>query len=280
MKARLITILLAALSSVMCFSQTYSTIYTKGGKAIEVIIRPEMSKEEIQQYDEQCRKTFSKATMLSSSSTTYNCHSYTWNLSDGGKTKCWINPITALGRPNIDNYWTNDYYSETTEANAKKIFYYESDHTAIVSETVPGMYESKWGAMPLMRHSPSFGPYLNMDKRKFYNHTDSGSGEKPNVTVQYGVIQCSNGNGEIGVNIAADYYADMPTQAYTSMSCYIEKSKGDDAVEKGYAIINEKTGNSVNVTFSRAGIYEMLLRFYNQSNQLVGEFTYEPIVTE
>ena len=110
MKARLITILLAALSSVMCFSQTYSTIYTKGGKAIEVIIRPEMSKEEIQQYDEQCRKTFSKATMLSSSSTTYNCHSYTWNLSDGGKTKCWINPITALGRPNIDNYWTNDYY--------------------------------------------------------------------------------------------------------------------------------------------------------------------------
>ena len=45
MKARLITILLAALSSVMCFSQTYSTIYTKVGKVIEVIFRTEMRKE-------------------------------------------------------------------------------------------------------------------------------------------------------------------------------------------------------------------------------------------
>ena len=80
MKARLITILLVALSSVMCFSQTYSTICTKGGKAIEVIIRPEMSKEEIQQYDEQYRKTFSKAIMLSSSSTTYNSQLYMESL--------------------------------------------------------------------------------------------------------------------------------------------------------------------------------------------------------
>lgn len=92
MKARLITILLVALSTATCFSRTI--IHTKGGKAIEVKIRAEMSKEEIQQYDEQYRKQFPEATMLSSSSATYNCHSYAWNLSDGGDTICWINEQT------------------------------------------------------------------------------------------------------------------------------------------------------------------------------------------
>lgn len=60
MKARLITILLVALSTATCFSRTI--IHTKGGKAIKVKIRAEMSKEEIQQYDEQYRKQFPEAT--------------------------------------------------------------------------------------------------------------------------------------------------------------------------------------------------------------------------
>lgn len=82
MKARLITILLAALSSVMCFSQTYSTIYTKGGKAIEVIIYTDISDSIKQLYNEEYCSRFPNATMLASSTTTYNCHSYAWNLSD------------------------------------------------------------------------------------------------------------------------------------------------------------------------------------------------------
>lgn len=34
------------------------------------------------------------------------------------------------------------------------------------------------------------------------------------------------------------------------------------------------------VTFNRTGIYEMCLKFYDQSHRMVGEFNYEPIVIE
>ncbi len=262
----------------MCIAQTTATIHTKGGKAIEVIINPEMSKVLISQYNEEYKKMFPKATLLANASATYNCHSYAWNLSDGGKTICWINETTSTGKPNIANYWTNDYYSETTESNAKKVHYYLSDHSAIVSPTVPGMYESKWGAMPLMRHAPGYGPYQNMDKRRYYTHSDTGSGELPPVTVKYGLIKCSEGDGIIGVNVSAGYSANMPYGSYSTMVCNIETAKGDNAIEEGYAIITEKSDNSVRVTFTRAGIYEMYLRFYNSSKQLVGEFSFEPII--
>lgn len=272
MKARLITILLAALSSAMCFSQTHSTIYTKGGKAIEVIIYKDMHDSIKQLYNEEYCTKFPNATMLSTSTITYNCHSYTWNLSDGGNTTCWINQVTSTNGPNIAKYWTNDYYTETTEANAKKVFYYQSDHSAIVSETVPGMYESKWGAMPLMRHAPDYGPYLNMNIRKYYNHIPP---------ISYGVITCSYGTGEIPKGVAADYYANF-SNPY-SMVCSIETAKGDDAIAEGYAEINSTfKGNvsGVNVTFNRIGIYEMCLRFYDKSHRMVGEFNYEPIVID
>lgn len=158
----------------------------------------------------------------------------------------------------------------------KKIHYYMSDHSAIVSTSVSGMYESKWGAGPLMRHAPNYGPYLNMDKRNYYNHFSSST-----PTVKTGLITCSVGSGEIGVNVAADYYADMGTSTYSTMEYSIETAKGDDAVAEGYAVINSvsKPSACINVTFARAGVYEMYLRFYNQSHQLVGEFTFEPVVT-
>ncbi len=272
----LITICLTVLSIGTCFSQTFATIHTKGGKAIEVKIYPDFSGEYKQAYNEEYQKRFPNATMLASSTPTYNCHSYAWNISDGGDTICWINKTTSDNKPNIANYWTNDYYSETTESNAQKVHYYLSDHSAIVSATVPGMYESKWGAMPLMRHAPGYGPYPNMDSRKYYAHFSTPT----TPSVKYGLIKCSNGDGLIGVNVAAGYSADMGSYSYSKMICTIETAKGDDAVAEGYAVINDTSENGVNVTFTRAGIYEMYLRFYNSFNQLVGEFTFEPIVTE
>lgn len=70
----------------------------------------------------------------------------------------------------------------------------------------------------------------------------------------------------------------MPSYSYSLMKCVIETAKGDDAVETGYAVINKTFSGGVNVTFTRGGIYEMYLRFYNQSQKLVGEFFYEPVV--
>lgn len=255
------------------YADTYSTIYTKGGQAIEVIIRDEWySETEIQEINDECCEDFPLATLLADATSTYNCHSYAWNLSDGGTTVCWINQFTASGQANLSKYWTNDYYSETTEANAVKVFYYLSDHSAIVSPTVTGMYESKWGSAPLMRHAPSYGPYLNMSYRKYYKHI------VPTPTT--GFITCSNGIGSIGRNVAANYCAVMSSSSTITMVCSIETAKGDDAIEEGYAVVNNTFSNGVNVTFTRVGIYEMYLNFYNQFNELLGSYWFEPVVTQ
>lgn len=50
----------------------------------------EMTSQEIAELNSFTIKTYPNATFLSNSSATYNCHSYAWNVSDGGK-KYWIN---------------------------------------------------------------------------------------------------------------------------------------------------------------------------------------------
>lgn len=262
--------MLAVISIINCYSQTTIKIYTKGGQPIDAFILEEMDSTDIKNINAHYRYMFPKATILDDASQKYNCHSFAWNMSDGG-VKCWINN-TINNKENLSKYWTEDYYHQTTEQNAIKIFYYnvDADHSAIVSPTVSGMYESKWGKAPLMRHAPNYGPYPHMDERRYY------SNKFP--IVKYGLISCSNGVGEIGVNVAAYYRADFHYRTATKMVCAIETGKGDDAVEEGYAIVNETYDNCVNVTFTRAGLYEMYFRFYDQFDELVGEYWFEPLV--
>ena len=102
--------------------------------------------------------------VLAPASKKYNCHSYTWNLSEGGTEKVWMNQYDSFNNPNISKYWTDNSYIETTENEAEKIFYYNGDHSAIKSQTVAGKYESKWGVAPLMRHDPTQGSSIyNME---------------------------------------------------------------------------------------------------------------------
>lgn len=188
-----------------------------------------------------------------------------------------MNQIDSKGNPNIAKYWTNDYYTETTEVNAVKIFYYNSDHSAVASNTVSGMYESKWGSGPLMRHAPGYGPYLNMDQRKYYAHFNT-----PNTPVVFeGLINCSLGTGPLNVGVAADYTVENYSSQFYNMRYSIESSKGDDSVELGNAVINNVLDNGINVTFTRQGLYEMYIRFYDKSSdELVAEFWYEPAIEE
>lgn len=65
-----------------------STIYTKGGKAVEVFFCSDMDSISKVQYNAEYQKEFPNATILASSTAKYNCHSYAWNLSDGGTTVC------------------------------------------------------------------------------------------------------------------------------------------------------------------------------------------------
>lgn len=95
---------------------------------------------------------------------TYNCHSYAWNMSEGGPT-CWIGPYSQTDE---DIYWTDQSYIETTEPNASKISYYADNHSARQTST-QGMYISKWGNKVLMLHARDYGPAeYQMGSRKYY----------------------------------------------------------------------------------------------------------------
>lgn len=100
----------------------------------------------------------------SSSTNTYNCHSYAWNMSEGGPT-CWIGWVTTSEE---DIYWTDYSYTTTTESNASKISYYSDDHSAIQTST-QGVYRSKWGNKVFMQHARGYGPAAyEMDDRRYY----------------------------------------------------------------------------------------------------------------
>ncbi|MDR0505677.1 MAG: T9SS type A sorting domain-containing protein [Dysgonamonadaceae bacterium] len=137
-------------------------LYTPKGSQVYAFQRAEMSASDISYYTLQYRNAYPQATVLANATNTYNCHSYAWNIKEGGVT-CWLNQS-----PDLHKYWDDGSYIETTENQAEKIFYYNGDHSAVKS-SVSGKYESKWGAMPLMRHSPEYGPSgYNMPYRRYY----------------------------------------------------------------------------------------------------------------
>ena len=140
----------------------YITIYTPKGSPVTGEILQEFSTNEISRLNTNISQQYPEATFIASASQCYNCHSYAWNMIEGGK-RCWINNIGN----NLSQYWKDGSYIETTENEAEKIYYYNGDHSAILS-SVAGKYDSKWGAGPVMRHAPGYGPYTQMSNRKYY----------------------------------------------------------------------------------------------------------------
>lgn len=149
------------------------TIYTPNKSAVIYIDRAneEFSPAEIEEQNNYTRNAYPQAIILSSATRTYNCHSYAWYLSEGGTKNVWINSIEE-GAANLENYWTDGSYSECSSSEAQKIHYYYGDHSAIKSSTGQGLYESKWGALPLVRHAPDYVPYNYLsDYRRYYRRS-------------------------------------------------------------------------------------------------------------
>lgn len=139
------------------------TLYTPKGHAVSAFTKSEFTSSEIYLLNQQYIQLYPNATLVASASNTYNCHSYAWNMVEGGST-CWLNQT-----PDLHWYWDDGSYEEISETYAQKIFYYMGDHSAIKSPTHTGMYESKWGQAPRMRHAPNYGPAIyNMNYRKYY----------------------------------------------------------------------------------------------------------------
>ena len=138
---------------------------------------------------------FPNATLLAPYSETYSCHAYAWIMVEGG-------PTCHTAMENV--FWEDGSYSETTEADAEKIYYYDyvgdyplgsyktESHSAVKSDTV-GMYESKWGIAPLFRHDPDDTPYQHLQYRKYYRRCNGHSFDFINQTVTTDItIKCNN----------------------------------------------------------------------------------------
>ncbi len=118
-------------NSLLANSGASVTIYTTYGKTLTGIFdREELTASEISSMNSYYRLHYLSATFLSSSSNLYNCHSYAWNISNGGLT-CWIegsnfgqpdlsNGNTAAYNDNISAYWTDGQYSTTGSHRAEK----------------------------------------------------------------------------------------------------------------------------------------------------------------
>lgn len=258
-------------------AQTYTTIFTKGGQPVQVIIHNELPQSILNQLIDTALYYYPNINIVDGASQTYNGNFYAWCKTDTLVAgNYWLLESDSYGNPNLSKFWTNDYYGETTEPNAEKIHYYEGAHSAVVSPTNSSMYISKWGRGPVVAHAPGYGPFPNMNSRRYYYNSYSPARPYPIIT--YGLISCSNGSGVIGVGVPADYETPMHTSSSITMECSIETAKGDDAIDLGRAVINSTLTGGYNVTFNTQGIYEMSIRFYNKSNQLIAEYTFEPIV--
>ncbi len=244
---------------------TSITIYTKYGNPVDALSISEMSPQEIAESNSYAISHYPNATFISNASATYNCHSYAWNISDGG-SRCWINAAKKLTYDNLMKYWTNDYYGQTSnENNATKIFYYKSDHSAIKS-SVAGMYESKWGKLPLMRHAPNYGPYNNMDTRDYYTKA-----------FHNGIIECDEGNcgvGKLNTKIGHTVKA-IASGPNIILEWKVLDGKEEDAVEKGFAIL-EENGKTAFVTFKLPGLYTVICEAYIKNTyDCVGRAEYQ-----
>ena len=118
-------------------------------------------------------RTYPKAIFLGEATTTYNCHNYAWNMTEGGE-KYWMNDPAA--------YMTDGSYVSThsTDPKATKVYYDNGlmyAHSAVIPYSGSRYLVSKWGEGPLMRHSPWDSPY-DAGHLKYYKLSMEIKGEE------------------------------------------------------------------------------------------------------
>lgn len=249
------------------------TILTYYGQMVFGKRNPEMAESVQAGLSDYVRANFPNATVLKKASQLYNCHSYAWNLSEHGDTICWINANRTSENDNIKTYWSNDYFSKVYEGhpNIKKIFYYQSDHSATTSN-VEGMYISKWGRGPLVRHAPGYGPYDNMDKRYYYKGESCAYATLENS--EMGILKVG---GTVSYGISKEPPL-PPTKFPVREEWVVIDAKGNDVTHEEYITVDQTIYNSASITFNRAGIYEIYYNIYHLSGNKLIQYNTETYV--
>ena len=157
------------------FAYNLTTVYTPKGTPVEgkILIPPDYSSSQKLAIKNQTLADHPNATFLAEATGTYNCHSYAFHLSEGQTPIVWINQYDVNGNPNVYKYWTDGSFIQVcNESDADKVHYYTGDHSAVISTTVIGKYESKWGPNIRIRHDPTDVPSIyNGSYRHYYAST-------------------------------------------------------------------------------------------------------------
>lgn len=189
MKHKIILVQIILFFGIIANSQP-TTVYTCKGGSVAADIRVEFSPQDIANANNYTMSTYSTlgVTFLDNSSNKYNCHAYAWHLREGNTNKVWINNATQqVGNcypqtHNIDKYWTDGCFLQVcNEADADKLHYFCGDHSAVKSTTNPGFYESKWGAMAVVRHTKTGVPYADPLNSVNYYASAKLSGSNANL---------------------------------------------------------------------------------------------------
>lgn len=130
-------------------------------------ISGDLTQAEKNQWKADFESTYPNATFLDHATYTYNCHSFAWNTTEGGLFR-WVGYSTATAE-NI--YWNDGSYIQVDNAyQGEKVSYPESaNHSAIETTDLSNeVYDSKWGAYVLARHSRNYCPYSPLSPVKYY----------------------------------------------------------------------------------------------------------------
>lgn len=158
-----------------------TSLKTPKGSSVIAFTVSEMSESERVYFDDYYGKTYPGAELIytynsHSSTRKFNCHGYTWYMSEsvnGLKKPVWI----GLSNDTDDDIYTTDgsFIRVMNETYPGKVTWgNETDHSAITTE-VPGVWISKWNEYPLAKHQFNDSPYGVTTFRYYASTQISGS---------------------------------------------------------------------------------------------------------
>jgi tetratricopeptide (TPR) repeat protein len=236
-------------------TETSLNIITPRGTAVPNIIRSDGADDPWQPWvfdvagtDQYFRDTYPQATIVSSSTRTYNCHSYAW--ANGYTNRCWINS------PSDDLYFQepagDGSYDNISESFAIKVSY-SGDHSATTTST-PNVYISKWGAAPLMQHNKNYVPSIYNSPSYFWRRSVDVPQDQSTITSALSAAV----SGQT-VNVSGSQGLSNNVSVPSSITLTIKS--GANVVGGGY-YIQKNTGATLNIEAPAAYLLSNGNRYY------------------
>lgn len=271
-------------------NMTFGYIMTFGNQRIEVMYKPEMPDDLIQSLNAYYCRIHPNAVYLSSSTSSYNCHSYAWYMSDrSSSSPCWINRdcFNENDSYNLEKFWTNDYYHEISyHPQAPKLYFEDVDHSIVYEPdpNYPGLdFVSKWGDGPKMRHSLFDCPYPGMANGRYFTHDrlpvvhDSTDFTPIDPGVDNPIIEEDpirielNISGPTSIIVGEQYYYSAPT-FFNTVTGFEWHCTDSDSNSSTNIHLSNGFGLGVYLSVDAPGIY-FLTTIYRLNNKVVNQST-------